>query len=1001
MMKFVLKVFILLAVLPGLAVEISAQKVKPTPRPKYAPAVKNDQAEFEKALATADKNERVAALQEYLRKFPESLRRNEVLEEIAVTRTELATEKFKSRTTNEKLNKIANYEGIELLRLVIEEAPAPYSDKLHDVVIGRIPFNLLYLGERAAALEFAKLIEANIGDNAFRLLNLANFYIAVEEQTEAERLAEKAVALEPNSAQGYEILALAYRYNFKIEEAGNAYGKAVELKPDSLSAKRGLADMKRASGEFEEAVNLYRFVIAADEKDNQARTGLVISLLGAHKPEEAEKEMDAALEKNPNNLTLFTGAAYWYVAHGEAAKAEDVADEAIAVEPRSVWAHIALARSLIAQNRPLEAEKTLLEAKQFGNFPTLDYELANARFHAAFYEEAAEDLQRVFALRDGQIVTNLGGKVAVGADNFIALLDNERRAAIFQSDAAETPENAAKLKQLLTLKIILEDSAPNEAGILQAGKDFVEGKNSAQTFRRLYVAGKLLDKKIALSDVTEMTKEAASGVTAALDSSAAASGIMAEELYEPRRLANSRGEYLNLPEIPRQILDKLLRGKIEEIAGWSLYNQNKPAEAVVRLKRAVSVLPENTAWWRLSYWRLGLALDENKESKEALEAFIKSYKSSEPDAKRYAIIESVYRRVNGSVDGLEKRIGTAPKPPESLTTQTAKFERPKTSDTSGKLTAKEAKPKSETTDTTPIEVKKNEPPILAPTPTPEVAPLATPEQKPENPPRNEIPPEVKAEPKNEPPRENYSTLKIDETGKPPAETVPAKPAPEKPAETVKTDEILIETRPRIVKIESGKERKRRENDEREAAQKRQKEEENQAEERRKQAEEEKARKKNNESNGKDRKKGNSVETGNSESASDGRASAGQPSDLVLKSLPPNVENSRNQPPTEEKSNPPESPVCRLRILQGEILIPVNGYSASIAVDAENLVSVDDLKVTSMATEDLKIERDPEIARTKNGWRILYLIKSVTDKVGIYTVTFDSPCGKSDVTVKVK
>src|SRR5204863_5817692 len=121
--------------------------------------------------------------------------------------------------------------------------------------------------------------------------------------------------------------------------------------------------------------------------------------------------MAKSLEANPGNVILLAGAAYWYAAHNDGDKAVEYAQKAIAADPRFIWSHIALARGLLAQNKPVEAEKMLLAARRYGNFPTLEYEIASARLGAGLYREAAEELARSFSLKDGMIQARLGGRV--------------------------------------------------------------------------------------------------------------------------------------------------------------------------------------------------------------------------------------------------------------------------------------------------------------------------------------------------------------------------------------------------------------------------------------------------------------------------------------------------------------------------------------------------------------------------------------------------------------
>jgi len=46
----------------------------------------------------------------------------------------------------------------------------------------------------------------------------------------------------------------------------------------------------------------------------------------------------------------------------------DLAQKAIALEPRYSWAQIALARALVADKRPLQAERGLRFARQYSRF---------------------------------------------------------------------------------------------------------------------------------------------------------------------------------------------------------------------------------------------------------------------------------------------------------------------------------------------------------------------------------------------------------------------------------------------------------------------------------------------------------------------------------------------------------------------------------------------------------------------------------------------------------
>ena len=150
----------------------------------------------------------------------------------------------------------------------------------------------------------------------------------------------------------------------------------------------------------------------------------------------------------------------------------------------------------------------------------------------------------------------------------------------------------------------------------------------------VYAASLLLNKKVAPEKALELASAAIGGADTALDVPNANALVMASELYESRQTAFAQGQILRVPDVPRQTLSAILRGRIEELAGWALLQQDRPAEAIVRLRRAMSVMPDKSAWWRSGMWHLGMALQADGKETEALDAYIRvtpSINRSRPD----------------------------------------------------------------------------------------------------------------------------------------------------------------------------------------------------------------------------------------------------------------------------------------------------------------------------------------------------------------------------------
>lgn len=606
--------------------------------------------------------ERIEKLKAFIAAHPNSSLKLRAQELIVSARATWGDEKLRSGDTAG---------GLEQFRLAVADVPEGMTDKLYMEVVSRIPFNLFLLGQRAGAVEIARLIEDKVKGDAKRLLILTNFYTSIEDGQEATRVSELAVRLAPDMAVAHQALGLARHISLQIEEAATEYARALELDPKLQTARRSLADLRRAQGRNEDALKLYRELLLGNPSDRFARAGVILSLLDSGKRDDAEREMEAALRDEPRNLQLLTGAAYWYAARGENARALELAQKAVEVEPRYVWAQVALARSLIADRRPMAAEQALRFARRYGRFPTLDYELANALAAAGLYTEAAAELQRSFSLRNGQIETQLAGKTPARAASFIELLAPERRASIFQANAAETEANARRLRALLAFNISMGEAGKREtvreSEALTAAQEFTAGDDSMRAFRQLYVAERLLRAGVTNAAVLELAEAAASGLEAALDAPSASVAVMGDELYSARLQAITNGTEPPAPEIERSVRANILRGRIEEIAGWTLYNQDKTVEAVERLRKAATLLPDNTGWRRTALWHLGAALEASGNEQEALESYLRSYDRNAPDEGRRAIIERLYRKLNGSLAGLEARLGVAAAPAASST----------------------------------------------------------------------------------------------------------------------------------------------------------------------------------------------------------------------------------------------------------------------------------------------------------------------------------------------
>jgi uncharacterized membrane protein YgcG/tetratricopeptide (TPR) repeat protein len=617
--------------------------------------IDEDESEEVELTLTLPLDARIVKLKTFIDEHPDSKSKPRAIELLISTYAGLG---------DQKLKKGDSAGGIEQLMLAIAEVPANSSEKLFSGVISQIPLNLYLRGEHAAAIKAAQDVEAKFGSDAKRLVAMSAFYVAIEQSSEATRTATRAVSLAPDLAEAHQGLGLALHISLRLDEAAGEYKRALELDSNSKAARRGLADLTRALGKAEEALALYRQQLRVEPNDKAARAGLILSLFDLGRSAEAQSELAAALKSDPGNLALLAGAAYWFAAHNDSEAALLHGRKAIDIEPRYTWSYVAVARGLIAEKKPLEAERAIRFARQFGKFPTLDYELANALAAAGLFGEASEILVRSFGVKNGQIESQLAGRDSVRASNFIDLLAPERRGSIFQFAGADTPNNAKMLKALLTFTVLTEPPGGggviNEDGAIAAAKEFASGDDSARVYRQLYAASRLLQRRIGFQTAFELAEAARSSADAGLTVTAVTVAVQADEYRDIRAQAIASGGTPDIPEAPRNILSNILRGRIEDLSGWARFHQDRFDEAVDHLKRSVNILPEGTPAARNALWHLGTALERQDKKEEALANYIKSYNAGEPDLIRRSMIERLYRKVKGSLVGLDDQIGPAP-----------------------------------------------------------------------------------------------------------------------------------------------------------------------------------------------------------------------------------------------------------------------------------------------------------------------------------------------------
>ncbi|MDI1242944.1 MAG: hypothetical protein PSX80_13600, partial [bacterium] len=91
--------------------------------------------------------------------------------------------------------------------------------------------------------------------------------------------------------------------------------------------------------------------------------------------------------------------------------------------------------------------------------------------------------------------------------------------------------------------------------------------------------------------------------------------------------------------------------------------------------------------------------------------------------------------------------------------------------------------------------------------------------------------------------------------------------------------------------------------------------------------------------------------------------------------------------------------CEISVSQESVSLINSGGSISMILAIEQGEDIKLVTGASSSPSDIEVRREPELASLSG--RSIFVIRSISDKTGIYQVTFKAPCGKKDVIVRVR
>jgi tetratricopeptide (TPR) repeat protein len=544
-------------------------------------------------------------------------------------------------------------EALEEFKKAISEFPQPFNERVFSTMLA-FPLTVFNHGFRKEALILMKDFEANAWQQPSKLSQIATFYLSAESGQDAQRVLTRAIELEPKVAKYHYALGNAYVIQLKIKEAKAAFQQAINLDPKHPLAFASLGALYRSEKSLEDAIALYKKQLEVTPDSEVANGGLAISYLLSNQDSLAQETLGKQFAISSRDFHLFSQLGYLSALRGDYRKARGWAELALSIAPTYAWARIVLANSLMSQEDFSTAEEVLSDIIVRGaNFPTLQLEVTRALLLAENFDGAFEQTEQFLKItQEGEFETQVGGEV-VKSRSLKSLLDKERQAAINLPESLVSDDHYKLLEGFLKFQFALNKlklsektlATPTETETLgrrqrseiqvralEALTQFISVKDSRVSFRKMWVAEKLLQNDLALERAAEISTE------------------LVKEAETATRVDGSIREAPELDALKRQ---SLFRARAYHLLGQIRFKQGQLDEATKILKLAVENFADSPEQ-RIAISHLATVIQTSGNDKEALSLYIKSYNKFDENASiQKVMIENLYRKVHGSLDGLE------------------------------------------------------------------------------------------------------------------------------------------------------------------------------------------------------------------------------------------------------------------------------------------------------------------------------------------------------------
>jgi tetratricopeptide (TPR) repeat protein len=602
-------------------------------------------------ISESKANERIKLLEAFIKKRPDSPLVTSARESLLRARSAYAESLLKQQRPEE---------AIEQFQTAFNEVPQPVSDKIFLNYIWAFPATILGHGFREEAILLMRRFEQSFWQQHARLAHIGLFYLNAETGEDAARVLERAIELEPNNYKYHQSMANARLMLLQLPEAKQSFQRAITIEPKEPLAYGWLAQLYRAEGAFEDAISLYNKQLEVTPEHESVHGGLAITHLLMKNTELAAAELEKQFAVPTRDIRLYTQLAYVAACRKDFARARRWAELALAIAPTYAWARIVMSSVLLAQQDYTTAEELLSETIARGTaYPTIQFELVKTLLLAENFANAFEQSERFLTITaDGEFETRLGGLVTTRSRDLKSLLEKERIAALGLPESFTSDSHYRLVESFLRFQFYLSKLQPR---LEPAGK-VEEGKQSESVGigrrQRMDLQVKALEALAQLLGITDerlpfrklWAAEQLLGADIALERAADLSLEVLNDAEAATRLEGSIRDALELDRASRQ---KLFRARAEHLTGRVRFRQGQYEEAIKWFNLAVGGFSDG-AEQRTALWHLAAATQAAGRESEALSLYIRSYnRFDENAALQRNLIEGLYKKVHGSLDGLD------------------------------------------------------------------------------------------------------------------------------------------------------------------------------------------------------------------------------------------------------------------------------------------------------------------------------------------------------------